>query len=209
MVWRRANTTNGETAMRTLMIGLGLVLTLGSAYPIQPTTRSGSSQSQRMSDADALADFEARVQSYVELHRCLEDSIPPVGPSDDYAVVYGSLQALATKIRAARRNARQGDVFTPDTQRVLVQTIRECVKGCNIDDLLASLNEENPKGLVLTPRINGEWPEEASYGPMPPHLLAALPPLPDELQYRFMNRDLVLLDVHANVIVDFIRKALP
>jgi hypothetical protein len=195
--------------MRTLMIGFGLVMTLGSAYPIQSTTRSDGSQSQRMSDADVLVDFEARVQSYVELHRCLEDSIPAVGPSDDWAAVYGSLQALAAKIRATRNNARQGDVFTPDVQRVLRQAIRECLKDCNIQDLLVSLNEENPKGLVLTPRINGPWPEEASYGPMPPHLLAALPPLPDELQYRFMNRDFVLLDVHANVIVDFMRKALP
>jgi hypothetical protein len=195
--------------MRTLVIGLGLVMTLGSAHPIQPTTRSDDSQSQQMSDADVLDDFQSRVQSYVDLHQCLEDSIPAVAASDDWATVYGALQALAAKIRAARRNARQGDVFTPDIQRVLLQTIRECLKGCNIDDLLASLNEENPKGLVLTPRINGQWPEEASYGPMPPHLLAALPPLPDELQYRFMNRDLVLLDVHANVIVDFIRKALP
>ena len=128
---------------------------------------------------------------------------------DDWAAVYGAIQTLGAKIRAARRNARQGDVFTPEIQRVFRQTIRECLKGCNINDLLASLNEENPEGLVLVPRVNGEWPEEASYGPMPPHLLAALPPLPDELQFRFMNRDLVLLDVHANVIVDFMTNAMP
>jgi hypothetical protein len=195
--------------MRTLMIGLGLVMTLGSAHPIQSTTGFGGSQPRRMSDSDVLADFEARVQSYVELHRCLEDSIPAVGASNDWATVYGALQAHAEKIRTARKDARQGDVFTPGIQRVLRQTIRVCLKDSSIDDLLASLNEENPKDLVLTPRINGQWPEEASYGPVPPHLLAALPPLPDELQYRFMNRDLVLLDVHANVIVDFFRRALP
>jgi hypothetical protein len=44
---------------------------------------------------------------------------------------------------------------------------------------------------------------------MPPKLLAGLPPLPDELQYRFMNRDLVLWDVHANVVVDLIKRAMP
>lgn len=43
----------------------------------------------------------------------------------------------------------------------------------------------------------------------PPHLLAVLPPLPDELQYRFMNHDLILWDVHVNIIVDFIKGALP
>jgi hypothetical protein len=40
------------------------------------------------------------------------------------------------------------------------------------------------------------------------HLLAVLPPLPDELQYRFMSHDLILWDVHANLIVDFITGAL-
>ena len=44
---------------------------------------------------------------------------------------------------------------------------------------------------------------------MSPHLLAVLPPLPTELQYRFVNRDLVLWDVRANLIVDYMKGALP
>jgi hypothetical protein len=191
--------------MRTLMIGLSLVLGFGWGGP---TARFAGVQSHLTSDADVLADFQARVQGYAELHQCLEDSIPAAA-SKDWPAVYGAIQTLGAKIREARRNARQGDVFTPQIQRVFRQTIRECLKGCNINDLLASLNEENPEGLVLVPRVNGEWPEDASYGPMPPHLLAALPLLPDELQYRFMNRDLVVLDVHANVIVDFMTNAMP
>jgi hypothetical protein len=39
-------------------------------------------------------------------------------------------------------------------------------------------------------------------------MLCSLPQLPEELQFRFMNRDLILWDVHANLIVDFIRKVL-
>ena len=192
--------------MRTrMMIVLSLVFAFGWG---EPTARVAGVESHLTSDADVLADFQARVQGYVELHQCLEDSIPAPA-SKDWPAVYGAIQTLGAKIRAARQNARQGDVFTPEIQRVLRQTIRECLTGCNINNLLASLNEENPEGLVLVPYVNGEWPDEASYGPMPPHLLAALPPLPDELQYRFMNRDLVLLDVHANVIVDFMTNAMP
>jgi hypothetical protein len=33
--------------------------------------------------------------------------------------------------------------------------------------------------------------------------------LPEELEYRFINRDLVLYDGHANLIVDFVRDAIP
>ena len=44
---------------------------------------------------------------------------------------------------------------------------------------------------------------------MPVDLLAALPRLPCEVQYRFMTRDLVLIDIDANLIVDFIPDAIP
>jgi hypothetical protein len=39
-------------------------------------------------------------------------------------------------------------------------------------------------------------------------MIEALPPLPDELQYRIVGRDLVLVDVHANLVVDILREAL-
>ena len=44
---------------------------------------------------------------------------------------------------------------------------------------------------------------------MPTRLLLALPALPEELQYRFMNRALILWDVHAELIVDFIPDVIP
>jgi hypothetical protein len=195
--------------MWALILGLGLVVALGSPNQPRAPTASGRQPAQNVSDAAVLTDFQARVHEYAVLHRCLEGPVPTVAVSDNWTEVHAAIQALAAKIRVARKAARRGEIFSPDIERVFRRTIGECLQGCNIDDLLTSLNEENPDGLVLVPRVNGAWPDEASYGPMPPHLLAALPPLPEELQYRFMNRDLVLLDVHANVIVDFIRKALP
>ena len=43
---------------------------------------------------------------------------------------------------------------------------------------------------------------------MPPNVLAALPRLPDDIEYRFMGRDLILLDTRANVIIDRVPDAL-
>jgi hypothetical protein len=42
-----------------------------------------------------------------------------------------------------------------------------------------------------------------------PTLLRVLPELPAELEYRFSDRDLVLIDGHANVVVDILENALP
>jgi hypothetical protein len=133
----------------------------------------------------------------------------PVPDRENWAEVKAAIEALGVKIRAARQNARQGDLFAPHIERWFRRTIAERLKDCDIDELLKTLNEENPENLVLIPQVNGEWPEEASLGPMPPKLLAGLPELPEELQYRFMNRDFVLWDAHANIIVDFITQAMP
>jgi len=42
-----------------------------------------------------------------------------------------------------------------------------------------------------------------------PALLAALPALPEELEYRFVGWDLVLVDTHADLVVDILKDALP
>ena len=44
---------------------------------------------------------------------------------------------------------------------------------------------------------------------MPPSLLLRLPKLPKELEYRFVGRTLVLVDRGGNVILDYIKEAVP
>jgi hypothetical protein len=157
----------------------------------------------------AAADFEKRVQNYVELRRALGGTEPAIAVSNDYAQVLAAIDALAAKIRAARKDARPGDIFTPAVECVLREIIATSLEGFDTDALLASLNEENPPDVVLVPQINGRWPVGVPLGSMPPKLLADLPPLPDDLQYRFLGGDLVLWDAQANLVVDVIRRALP
>ena len=40
-------------------------------------------------------------------------------------------------------------------------------------------------------------------------MFTVLPVLPDELQYRFVERDLVLVDIDADLVVDVLSDALP
>jgi hypothetical protein len=44
---------------------------------------------------------------------------------------------------------------------------------------------------------------------VPVNILARLPRLPDDIEYRFLGRDLILLDARARVILDRIPSAIP
>jgi hypothetical protein len=67
--------------------------------------------------------------------------------------------------------------------------------------------EEVPTNAV--PVINRTYPAQAALPTVPPLLLAKLPTLPDNLQYRFLARHLVILDGDTQIIIDYVANALP
>jgi hypothetical protein len=168
-------------------------------------TSSGppGAQTPASDDEAAVAAFEARVAAYVELHRRLEGPLPTLGISDDLDKVHAAMAALARQVRDARPNARQGDVFSPDVSRVFRARIGQCLCPDDLQEIRAEQDEHLPR-RVPPLRVNGTWPHDAPFSYVPPQLLAALPPLPVELQYRIIGRALVLWDHHADLIVDFI-----
>jgi hypothetical protein len=103
---------------------------------------------------------------------------------------------LAKKIRVARAGATQGEIFTPTISMEFKKVLfREM-------DLttLAVIMDENPGEFPH--HINGDYPQKTPLATMPPNILAVLPRLPDDLQYRFVGHQLILLDTRANVILD-------
>ena len=57
-------------------------------------------------------------------------------------------------------------------------------------------------------RVNESYPAGAPLPTVPPSLLLNLPPLPPEVEYRIVGTDLILHDVEANLIVDWIPDAI-
>jgi hypothetical protein len=192
--------------MRKVLLSAGLALALvqaGMFARLEPAPSPGHDEVQ------VLSDFQARVARYAQLHRHLEAAGPAIPISDNWAEITAAVDALAAGIRAARRNARRGDVFSPEIERWFRQALARCLEGVDTEAFLASLEEEEARDFVLIPAVNARWPDNVPLTSMSPRLLEALPPLPDELQYRFMDHDLILWDAHVNVIVDFIAAALP
>ena len=65
---------------------------------------------------------------------------------------------------------------------------------------LAVIMDENPGSFAH--HIDSRYPKEKPRSTIPWTVLAALPPLPDDMQCGFVGRHLILHDIRANVIVD-------
>lgn len=170
----------------------------GSAYADQGTA-----------EERALHRFEHAVSTYSMLHRQLERSVPPLEVTDDMYALYEATEALADRIREARPQAREGDIFDPEVSQFLRIRIQKALGDHQIaiGDLLAENMLEVPPGLER-PRTNERFPWDWGAA-IPVCLLDVLPGLPEELEYRFAGRDLVLIDIHAELVVDILQGALP
>jgi hypothetical protein len=74
-------------------------------------------------------------------------------------------------------------------------------------ELKGTILDENPGNVGL--RVNARYPDEIPLSTVPPQVLSSLPKLPEELDYRFIGERLILLDVHAHTIADYMDNAFP
>jgi hypothetical protein len=151
--------------------------------------------------AVAQNDFAKRLESYLALRQDLGKKLEPMKSTSSASDLQARQQALAAALRTARVNAKQGDLVTP----VIQKQIREAVIADFARRTPAAKKavfEEVPEGPL--PGINKNYPDRAALPTVPPLLLAKLPRLPDNLQYRFFGRHMVILDGDVEIVVDYI-----
>ena len=112
--------------------------------------------------------------------------------------------ALAAKIQAARADAKQGDIFTPEIRPVFRRLLAPELKGEDGRDAKAILKDDAPAPGTVPFKVNAKYPENQPKPTMPANLLLNLPPLPEPLEYRVVGQHLLLLDTAADLIVDYI-----
>jgi hypothetical protein len=159
-------------------------------------------------EAAALKQFEQGITQYMALRESLtaEKITGPV-PSSTAPELNRASDTLAAAIQRARSNARPGDIFVPAVTPVLKQRIIDVVRQENLGPVLAGIDDELK--TAITPTVHLRFPVSAPMATMPPSLLAALPPLPKFLEYRIVGKFLVLRDVEAALIIDFIPAVVP
>lgn len=159
-------------------------------------------------DAQLLLEFNKRVQAYMEVHNRLEKKGPPLKTTEDPAKIRASQQALATAVRAERAGAKQGEIFTPEIAALFRRLMYPEIKGEQGAQTKKAMKEDAPTPNSIPLKVNAVYPDSAPLPSVPPNLLASLPKLPEDLEYRIIGRDLILRDVHANLIVDVLLNAI-
>jgi hypothetical protein len=182
------------------------VLWLVSSIVVSCANGAAYAQTRTNPDAALMADFQSRIEKYMELHKRIEKEAPPLKETKDPAQIHASQEVMAQKLREARKSAVPGEIFTPEIRQLFRRLMYPETKGQDGVETKQAMKDDAPKGVPM--KVNAKYPDEAPLPTVPPNLLAALPKLPEDLEYRFINRDLILRDVHANLIVDFIPNAI-
>jgi hypothetical protein len=190
--------------LATILIRVPLVLAPLLTLPEAPRGCELEVLTPQALEERTLGEFHKRVRTYVTLHRHLARSLPPTYMFFDEEGALLS-DALRAALVAARPHARPGGFFTPAVADVLQR---------RIDDAL--LYGVGHSGMPLYEPLPGEagptvnQPFPAVLGSVQwPALVRALPPMPRELAYAFWGRDLVLVDLDANLVIDVLPDALP
>jgi hypothetical protein len=160
---------------------------------------SESGQVAKAGPDTSITLFRARVDAYTRLRRQIVSDLLENGidPSLDGGRRFR--QRLGAALRTARSHSQPGDVFCPELAGHMRAVVWSGLAGES--DLLSEVPE------VAHLRVNDEYPAGEPIGTVPPSLLRQFEPLPPELQYRFLSNALILLDIDAALIVDFVPNA--
>ncbi len=171
--------------------------------------QSAAQIKEQADDAAALKKFTLSVDEYLNLRKAIEKQLPALKNKEELPeMIAAHQQALARKIREGRPKAKTGDIFTREVR----EAFRHVIRGVFQDPqtAVAHATFQQQKTVQAVPlKVNGIYPDAVAETTFPSMLLQKLPTLPDELEYRIMGRDLVLVDKKANLVVDQYHEALP
>jgi hypothetical protein len=186
------------SAHRRSLVVVGVVTALTGLSPAAGHGQIAQAAVAVHADASGTL-FRSRVDAYTVLRRQITADLLERGvdPTADSGREFR--QRLGVALREARRRARPGEIFCPEIAGRLRSMVWQALQG--EDDILSEVP------AVRSVRVNDFYPEGEPLATVPPSLLRALEPLPQELQYRFLSNALILLDIDTALIVDFIPNA--
>ena len=156
-----------------------------------------------------VEDFRERIGQYMDLREDAVEDTDSLQSTSDPTRLTAEREALRAEIRRRRATARQGALFTSETRSLIRELLAPVLDGERGEDVRFRLNDDAPDINAVSLEVNARYPAGLPFPTTPWPILATLPQLPMGLSYRFVERDLMVLDQPADLIVDYMRNALP
>lgn len=157
--------------------------------------------------------FAAQLKKYVEATRPLRAAAEKVPkgntPTGQAAALEKRNAALAADILALRPNAKPGEMFTPEGAAAIKKALEGAFQGPGADTIRDAMEEQNDPALYKAQASKVVMNRPIGAPQLPAILLADLPQLPKEVEYRFVGRTLLLTDAETTCVLDYIEQVFP
>jgi hypothetical protein len=195
------------TRLTRLILSASAVTVFGAAAgcankPVEaPQAAPRTAEEQRLID-----DFKKRVDVYEDVSSKLEAEVYPSSSELDPNTIHARQKELAARIIKALPEWRQGAIFTPEIAAFFKRRIAEVVTGPDGANIKGAIFDDAPP--TMTVKVLTEYPTGVPIATVPAQMLERMPVLPKELEYRFLGRHFILMDIAAFLIVDVIPEAI-
>lgn len=208
---------NQKRTRRAVGVSAALLLTLLlPAWAAHAQTGQAGQSAQTGQDAQAnlsekdrqtVAAFDERVKAYVKMREALEEKLPKLPKDAKPEQIDAHKKSFQKLVRNARTKAKHGDVLTPDAAAYIRTVIKTELDSQEKREVRQTVLEADNKAVPI--RVNYTYPETEELVEMPPTLLLKLPQLPKQVKFRFVKRNLLLVDRENGLIIDYMTNALP
>lgn len=158
-------------------------------------------------DKVAVQRFERRVKDYMKLRNTVKARLPKLSKDATPQQIETYRESFEAGVRNLRVGAKPGNLFNTEGSDFIRRTLKANFVGRDRVELREVVFNGETAGVRV--RVNYPYPEPAEFVEMPPTVLLNLPQLPPEVKYRFVGRNLLLVDSDNNLILDYMTNALP
>lgn len=160
-------------------------------------------------DKRTIKRFEKRVKQYVKLRDSVKAKIPKLSKDSTPEQIAAFEKASVEALRAARAGAKRGDLFTPDVAEFIRTTLKSEFKPTDKKEIRKLVADDKEIKIPVPLKVNYTYPDPKEFVEMPATLLLKLPQLPKQVKYRYVGRNLLLVDTDNSLIIDYMLDALP
>ena len=194
------------TGRRALGTGI-LAGAIACGLPLPSSAQTPSRDNAPVNEyGAAVKAFRDRADEYLQQQKDIAKGLPPLKNTEDPAELTSREDELGKRIALARATAKPGEFIGKD----LEPYVRAAIKkdwASRPADARQAVGEDLPPTSVA--KINAAYPKDQPLATVPASLLAALPPLPEGLEYRLVGRHLIIRDVTANLVIEVLPNVLP